>query len=119
MLADEVAALHDAGCLHGDVKPSNIGFTADGSPKLLVFGLARGADSGSAGDTLRYASPEILAGRPGRAITSGRSASCSTMMVSGEHPFAGGSADEVARRIRGRRVIPFHGDRSVFAAQTS
>ena len=40
-------------------------------------------------------------------------------MVSGEHPFAGGSADEVARRIRGRRVIPFHGDRSVFAAQTS
>ena len=78
MLADEVAALHDAGCLHGDVKPSNIGFTADGSPKLLVFGLARGADSGSAGDTLRYASPEILAGRPGRAITSGRSASCST-----------------------------------------
>ena len=39
-LADALAALHEKGCLHGDVKPSNIGFTAEGSPKLLDFGVA-------------------------------------------------------------------------------
>ena len=27
--------------MHGDIKPSNVGFTSDGSPKLLDFGLAR------------------------------------------------------------------------------
>ncbi len=45
-LADALAALQDAGYLHGDVKPSNIGFTAGGSPKLLDFGLAREANGG-------------------------------------------------------------------------
>ena len=32
------------GNLHGDVKPSNVGFASDGSPKLLDFGLAREAN---------------------------------------------------------------------------
>ena len=35
------AACTRAACIHGDVKPSNIGFAADGTPKLLDFGLAR------------------------------------------------------------------------------
>jgi serine/threonine-protein kinase len=38
---------HSTGLLHGDVKPSNIGFTADGVPKLLDFGLARLYGNGS------------------------------------------------------------------------
>ena len=104
-LADALAALHDAGYLHGDVKPNNIGFTAGGSPKLLDFGLARGAGSAAAGGTLRYASPEILSGRPAEEGDDVWSL-CVVLyeMVSGEHPFAGGSADQVARRIRKRRI---------------
>ena len=37
--ADALGALHETGYLHGDVKPSNIGFASDGSAKLLDFGL--------------------------------------------------------------------------------
>ena len=65
LLADALAALHEAGYLHGDVKPSNIGFTSNGSPKLLDFGLARETnDADTQGGTLRYLSPEVLSGLP-------------------------------------------------------
>jgi serine/threonine-protein kinase len=39
-LCDVIGALHEAGILHRDVKPSNIGFASDGTLKLLDFGLA-------------------------------------------------------------------------------
>ena len=51
--------------MHGDIKPSNVGFTSDGSPKLLDFGLARETgDVATRGGTVRYLSPEVLSGRP-------------------------------------------------------
>ena len=39
-LAKGVAYLHQARVLHCDIKPSNIAFTRNGTPKLLDFGLA-------------------------------------------------------------------------------
>src|SRR5262249_40107122 len=40
-MAEVLRHVHAAGYLHRDVKPSNIGYTNDGSPKLLDFGLAQ------------------------------------------------------------------------------
>ncbi len=40
-VAGALEAVHAAGVVHGDIKPSNIGQRADGTPKLLDFGVAR------------------------------------------------------------------------------
>ena len=106
VLADALAALRESGYLHGDVKPSNIGFTSKGSPKLLDFGLARETDDAAiAGGTLRYLSPEVLSGHPAQEADDVWSL-CVVLyeMVCGEHPFAAGGIDEVADRIARQRL---------------
>ena len=105
-LADALAALHEKGFLHGDVKPSNIGFTSEGSPKLLDFGLAHAVDDATiVGGTLPYLSPEVLAGRPAAEADDVWSL-CVVLyeMVSGRHPFAGGALEQVRSRIGRQRL---------------
>ena len=118
-LAGALAALHEKGFLHGDVKPSNIGFTSEGSPKLLDFGLAHAVDDAAmVGGTLPYLSPEVLAGRPADEADDVWSLSVVLYeMVSGRHPFAGGAPDAVRRRIRRQRLADGGPDAS--AAPTS
>jgi hypothetical protein len=74
-LARSLARVHARGLYHGDIKPSNIGFTPEGAPKLLDFGLARAlsldtSDGREAdgralpplGGTWAYLAPEVRAG---------------------------------------------------------
>ena len=105
-LADALATLHDKGLLHGDIKPSNVGFTSNGSPKLLDFGLTRETDdTATAGGTLRYLSPEVLSGRLADEADDVWSL-CVVLyeMVSGRHPFAAAGINEVVDRIRRQRL---------------
>lgn len=66
-LADAVAALHDAGMVHRDIKPGNVIVRPEGEPVLLDFGLVRVAGSSltATGDLLgspAYMSPEQATG---------------------------------------------------------
>ena len=108
-IAGALDVLHGAGYLHGDVKPSNIGFTADGAAKLLDFGLAHVTDDRNqpAGGTVLYTSPELLAGAHASAADDMWALSVVLYeMVAGRHPFMNRDRTAVIDRIRRQQIQP-------------
>ena len=66
LVARLVAALrrvHDAGWIHGDLKPANVLIDARGAPLLSDFGLAVRPGDAYRGATPGFASPERVSGR--------------------------------------------------------
>lgn len=73
-LAAALAAVHEAGVLHGDIKPQNILISRYGEPAIADFGVARVVDSSEMSATAQaftplHAAPEVLSGQPHSAST--------------------------------------------------
>ncbi len=117
-MLEALAAAHDAGIVHRDVKPENVFLANDGEGgirvKLLDFGIARvqaatkQTTDGTALGTIFYMAPEQLVDAS-NASTAADVWAVGVMlyeMISGELPFDGASIHEVAVRVCTQNATP-------------
>lgn len=100
-VVEGLAAAHDAGLIHRDVKPENVLLSDTGQVKIADFGLAR-AVSASTGTatlvgTVAYLSPELVLGRPAEAQSDIYSTGVLLFeLLTGRQPFTGETPIQVA-----------------------
>jgi len=104
---------HRRGVIHRDIKPHNMMLTEDGLLKVTDFGIARAANQvemtevGSIVGTAQYLSPEQARGQ-----TVGPQSDIYSLgvvlyeMLTGEVPFTGSSAVEIAMKQVNERPVP-------------
>jgi len=111
-IAEAVAAAHEKGVVHRDLKPGNIKITPEGKVKVLDFGLAKAAISGDKDidntvtqpgrviGTPAYMSPEQARGKDTDHRTDIWSFGCIMYQIlTGHLPFEGETATDTLARI--------------------
>jgi serine/threonine-protein kinase len=121
-----LAAAHDRGIVHRDVKPENVMLRSDGYVKVLDFGIAKlteefggpGSTNAAARTNLETAEGLVIGTAEYMSPEQARGAhvdvrtdvwSCGALfyeMLSGQVPFAGGSAAEVLAKVLEREPAP-------------
>ncbi|MFD1933222.1 protein kinase [Nonomuraea mangrovi] len=117
LLAQAAAGLHAAhevGVVHRDIKPANLHLTADGTIKVVDFGLAHIATEaarlttvGTIIGTPAYLAPEQIDGSGGMNTTDLYALGCVAYeLLCGQPPFSGSPAELVYQHIHRSPVQP-------------
>ena len=115
-LARAMQVAHESGIIHRDLKPANVLLSADGTPKITDFGLARRFSnevdltlSGARIGTPSYMAPEQAAGQTS---LTGPSADIYALgailyeMLTGRPPFRAETAIETERQVIHEEPVP-------------
>jgi serine/threonine-protein kinase len=117
VLARAIHYAHERGIIHRDLKPANVLFTADGTPKVADFGLAkffaeesRHTRTGDILGTVSYMAPEQAAGQSKYAGPPADIYALGAILyelLTGRPPFLGRSIDGTALdEVCSRPVVP-------------
>lgn len=115
-VARALHVVHGQGIVHRDLKPANVLLTADGTPKVTDFGLAKQLDVGSANTqtgailgTPSYMSPEQAAGARthiGPAADVYALGAILYEMLTGRPPFRGATPAETLQQVQFSDPVP-------------